>query len=286
MDQQTISITIVHVTTGKAESLVLLHSATLLELEQLSVGLLDLNLPINLMKDGVILDSSKTLLEAGVRDGEILSVHEVYDLKYSIPNSSNSAAAQLDFSSLLTGATSMASHTSIVRESSADTSSWMKVATPEPFYYRGMSLDEAVSHNPHPRAFAKIIMENESLFKELNHHHPLLAEKMKNKSLEEITSLWRDEIVKGSIRAAHSHTERIIQEVKMRDQLSSNPADVEALQFFKDKENRELINAQYQNLMENYPESMGKILMLYIDATVNGISVQTFVDSGTFLKFV
>jgi Aspartyl protease len=273
--EETITITIVHAVSGKTEALALLSSATLLELAQLSMGLFGLNSSINLMKDGVLLDSSKTLLGAGVKNGDILSAHEFFGLKSDITAASNSSVTQLDFSSLLSGATgsTQSKHKNIGSE-------------PESYFYPGMSLDEAIHHNSHPRSFAKILMENESLFKELNYHHPLLAEKMKNKSLEEITSLWRDEIVKGSIRAAHSYTERAMNEENMRKRLSGNPADVEALQFFKDKESTELINAQYQNVMENYPESMGKILMLYIDATVNGVSIQAFVDSGTSMEFV
>uniref|UniRef100_A0A7S1GPG5 Aspartic peptidase DDI1-type domain-containing protein n=2 Tax=Cyclophora tenuis TaxID=216820 RepID=A0A7S1GPG5_CYCTE len=33
-------------------------------------------------------------------------------------------------------------------------------------------------------------------------------------------------------------------------------------------------------MMQEYPEAMGRILMLYIEAKVNGTSIQAFVDSG------
>jgi DNA damage-inducible protein 1 len=46
------------------------------------------------------------------------------------------------------------------------------------------------------------------------------------------------------------------------------------------QEYQKLIDAQYHQMMAEFPESMGRVLMLYIEAKVNNESVQAFVDSG------
>ncbi len=42
----------------------------------------------------------------------------------------------------------------------------------------------------------------------------------------------------------------------------------------------ENVRNQYERMMEEYPESMGRVLMLYVGTTVNGKSLQVFVNSG------
>lgn len=54
----------------------------------------------------------------------------------------------------------------------------------------------------------------------------------------------------------------------------------QAKEYFAAIERRKKVNDQYMQMMQEYPESMGRVLMLYIEAKVNGHSVQAFVDSG------
>lgn len=146
-----------------------------------------------------------------------------------------------------------------------------------------MGLDDAMMHNRHPRAFVELLFAHESLFKELNYHQPLLAAKLQavpNRSIEAATIIWRDELTKGSIRGAMAQTERRMKEQTMQQKLRDNPSDSDAKAYFSEKENKKLIEEQYRNAMEEFPESMGKILMLYVDTVVNGHPVQAFVDSG------
>ena len=69
-------------------------------------------------------------------------------------------------------------------------------------------------------------------------------------------------------------------EHEMEQRLRSNPMDQEANAYFGEKIRKQNVQAQYQQMMEEFPESMGRILMLYIDAKVNNHPIQAFVDSG------
>lgn len=66
----------------------------------------------------------------------------------------------------------------------------------------------------------------------------------------------------------------------MTTRLRSNPNDVEANTYFAEKIRKENVQRQYEQMMEEYPESMGRVLMLYINCTVNQKPLQVFVDSG------
>mmetsp|Transcript_15808 Transcript_15808/g.26503 ORF Transcript_15808/g.26503 Transcript_15808/m.26503 type:complete len:481 (+) Transcript_15808:116-1558(+) len=168
---------------------------------------------------------------------------------------------------------------------------------PAPVYYPGMSLDDAMMHNRHPRSFVEVLFGNNennknnesSLVKELNYHQPLLAAKLRasvqknrnnNNDLTEATTIWRDELTKGSIRGAMAQTDRRMTEQSMTQKLNDDPGSQEAKDYFQQQKNQSLIAEQYRNAMDEFPESMGKILMLYIDTVVNGHAVQAFVDSG------
>jgi DNA damage-inducible protein 1 len=55
---------------------------------------------------------------------------------------------------------------------------------------------------------------------------------------------------------------------------------MKAKEYFENIKRRQQIQEQYLQMMEEYPESLGSVLMLYIEAKVNGHSIQAFVDSG------
>jgi DNA damage-inducible protein 1 len=73
---------------------------------------------------------------------------------------------------------------------------------------------------------------------------------------------------------------RFLERQTMQKRLTANPTDPEAVEFFAKEERQKLIMEQYRHAMEEYPESFGRVLMLYIAATINGHAVQAFCDSG------
>lgn len=56
--------------------------------------------------------------------------------------------------------------------------------------------------------------------------------------------------------------------------------DEQANKYFGEKIQQENVMKQYYEMMEKYPEAMGRVLMLYIDVEVNGHTFHAFVDSG------
>lgn len=66
----------------------------------------------------------------------------------------------------------------------------------------------------------------------------------------------------------------------MRNKLHYDPMNAEANKYFGDKIRLENVHRQYEQMMEEYPESMGRVLMLYMNCLVNKKPLQVFVDSG------
>ena len=69
-------------------------------------------------------------------------------------------------------------------------------------------------------------------------------------------------------------------EIQMEKRLQSNPMDAEANAYFGEKIRKKNVEDQYRQMMEEFPESMGRVLMLYINAKVNNHPIHAFVDSG------
>jgi DNA damage-inducible protein 1 len=121
-----------------------------------------------------------------------------------------------------------------------------------------------------------------NLLKELNYHNPIVYKKLitANNNIQEMASIWRETMMKNSVSRFLAVHEKQTKEREMTNRLHSNPHDVEANTYFADKIRKENVQRQYEQMMEEYPESMGRVLMLYISCTVNNKPLQVFVDSG------
>ena len=69
-------------------------------------------------------------------------------------------------------------------------------------------------------------------------------------------------------------------EIQMEKRLQSNPMDAEANAYFGEKIRKKNVEDQFHQMMEEFPESMGRVLMLYLHAKVNNHPIHAFVDSG------
>ena len=65
----------------------------------------------------------------------------------------------------------------------------------------------------------------------------------------------------------------------MRSRLLPDPMDADANMYFGEKIHLKNVTRQYEQMMEEYPESMGRVLMLHVGMAVNGKPLQVFVDS-------
>ena len=74
-----------------------------------------------------------------------------------------------------------------------------------------------------------------------------------------------------------------------RQRLRDNPNDAEAKLYFEKKKSKLVVQEHFRRMMEEYPEAMGRVLMLYIKCEILGTgssnnelfsNVQAFVDSG------
>lgn len=101
-----------------------------------------------------------------------------------------------------------------------------------------------------------------------------------NNDIPKMATIWRETMMKSATaRFLQRHTEQS-KESEMTKRLRLNPMDEEANKYFGEKIRLENVHRQYEQMMEEYPESMGRVLMLYINCLVNEKPLQVFVDSG------
>lgn len=83
---------------------------------------------------------------------------------------------------------------------------------------------------------------------------------------------------------AATHTLRNLNEQRrksyMEARLRADPLDREANEYFGNKIQEEQINEAYETMMREYPETLTRVLMLYVEMKINKQPVQAFVDSG------
>jgi len=107
-----------------------------------------------------------------------------------------------------------------------------------------------------------------------------LADKLRGQPLEVAVTIWRTQVVKGGIAAAAASTSKYHQESKYKALLQQDPNHPEAKEYFAKQERQKNVQSQYQQMMQEYPEAMGRVLMLYINVTINHHPIQAFCDSG------
>jgi DNA damage-inducible protein 1 len=108
----------------------------------------------------------------------------------------------------------------------------------------------------------------------------MLAQKLLNQPFDRAVQIWREDMVKGGIQSAFAQSQAYHKEQEFTRLLSQNSNDPQAKEYFAKKERQKNVNQQYQQAMQEYPESMGRVLMLYVEAKINNHTLQAFVDSG------
>jgi len=306
------TITITAAKTGQMEALpVSLSNTSVQELCDWSVALFGLTGPVHhLFKDGKKLNPTVKLDQAGVVNGDLLLLAPAQDEGASVirpplsrqqqqqqqqqqQTTPHAGTGGLDFSSLLSGVNAAAASagplggggggggggldfSNLLMQAGAGTTSH----NDEPVYYDGMTLNDAWDSNTRPEHIVKLLQTKDRLMKELNYHQPRLAEKIRNQPHDKAVQIWREEILKGGIQTAMNSTQKFHKEQEFRRRIQQNPNDAEAKEYFEDQKRRQKVQEQYFQMMNEYPESLGRVLMLYIEAKLNGHSVQAFVDSG------
>ena len=193
----------------------------------------------------------------------------------------------LDFSSLI-GASSAASSAFTSSYNNAVSSSSAAAAAAVgtgPVEWDGMNLDEAIQRNPNPTHLMTILANttrHPNLLKELNYHDPSRAKQLREVlgNIPQMANVWRQTSMKSTMSHFLRGNMARTKESEMHNRLLTNPMDSEANAYFGNKIRLENVHAQYERMMEEYPESMGRVLMLYVGTKVNGKSLQVFVDSG------
>eukprot|EP00924_Labyrinthula_sp_SR-Ha-C_P013028 maker-scaffold_12-snap-gene-7.49-mRNA-1 protein AED:0.02 eAED:0.02 QI:63/1/1/1/1/1/3/21/368 len=161
-----------------------------------------------------------------------------------------------------------------------------RAASPPPvtsggIYFKGMSVLDVLDQNK-PAQAVEIVQNpaNPELINELRYRdQKQLLEIFSKPKAQAIKALQKFMIVNVATLTVQKLKAKSNEE-DMRSRLDRNPNDEEAKKYFDEKERKALIQEQYFQVMNNYPESLTRVLMLYIDVEVNGKKVQAFVDSG------
>lgn len=282
-----LQLTIVHATTGQSESIPVTTGTKLEELAEWCSALFDEPASgVVLLHNQQALPSTGTLGEAGVADGDLLVVDKASRRVTPAAPAANAGGGMLDFSNLLGGAAAPPAAPAMggLNFSNLLGSAAAAPTPSEPFYHAGMNLEEAQAYNSNPENFCKLLLQHEHLRKELNYYLPSLSSKMfpagAGTPLAHATQIWRDHMIKGGIASALRMTNRFHEEKTMRERLAKNPDDAEATKYFADKEKKQKIAEQREQVYDAYPEAFTRVTMLYIATKINGHDVQAFCDSG------
>ena len=313
--EEELFITLVNPTSGQSESLSFPSLTSIQQVAEFAGALLDMSSSLSsssstlqLFKDGQRLNAQQTLQGCHIQSGDVLVVTPLQQQHQQQTRSQRQTRSQqqtqeppasaavmggLDFSSLLGGGGGGGSMQSSNMAVAASSSSQQRPSSSQqqrpsqseerrrpPVYFPGMSVEDAMSYNPHPDNFITVLQSHESLFKQLRHHQPKLAQQLQNQTHDVAVQIWRNEMVKGGIASAIKKTQHYHKERDMKLRLQTNPKDETAKAYFDNQTRQAKVDEQYMQMMEEYPEAMGRVLMLYVEAKINGHAIQAFCDTG------
>ena len=201
----------------------------------------------------------------------------------------------LDFSALLNQQSPPAAASTVPTMPSVQPPPSAAAATPPFVSWPNMNIQEARSSNKSLEAFVSLLLSpsHPNLLKELSHVNPPLqrailsalssSSSSPQDSPDNVTAVlkvYQQHTVLNAISGAHSIVSEQNEEQTMRNRLLSDPMDPVANNYFGEKIRLENVHTQYEQMMNEYPESMGNVLMLYVSAEVNKVKFPCFVDSG------
>jgi len=179
-------------------------------------------------------------------------------------------------------------------------------------HWEGMTLDQALQYNTNPESFIRVLFHNmdptsttltnatnayeeTTLFREFHHYHPTIAKKIKELIIinnnnssnssqaawKEASQLWLQHFQKLSMMQGLQQSLQYKTHQEMIQRLHVNPMDEQANEYFGKEIHKQTIQHQYEQMMNEYPESLIPVVMLYIHVVVDGRhSIQALVDSG------
>lgn len=113
---------------------------------------------------------------------------------------------------------------------------------------------------------------NPDQLSQLLHSNPVLAEAVLNDDISVLEGIVQQEALARQ-RQQEAHNQRLAA-------LAANPFDAELQKQIEEEIRLENVAANYEAAVEHNPESFGRVVMLYIDCSVNGHPLKGFVDSG------
>ncbi|GBG33942.1 DNA damage-inducible protein 1 [Hondaea fermentalgiana] len=276
---------------GRVESLELGDSMALSEVRGFVEALLGVpQTDMVLVVNGRVLPTEGSLSSAGLQNNDFVLVTNNNALhsqqqqqgRQGQQQSSSSAAAlpQRQGLSLPAGASPPTS--SGARGASAGLGASLGQAGAQasgPVFWEGMSVDEVMAHNTNPAHIVDILQANPKVLQELNFHNEELAAHMRKDRATAVREL-RTFMMMNATESTIAKLTSDRKDREMEARLRTNPMDEEANKYFGEKIQKERIQEQYMQMMQYYPESLSRVLMLYIEVEINGVALQAFVDSG------
>lgn len=118
--------------------------------------------------------------------------------------------------------------------------------------------------------------------------NPVLLEQIRaaNPSLYQLIQNGNAETLARALAPLIAQQKAQRREEELYRRIAENPFDVEAQREIENMIQQKQVEENYLNAMEHSPESFAQVIMLYIDATVNGVPLKAFIDSGAQMSIM